>query len=185
MTETNVRYGRDVWMALAAIGWADGNLDPEEADALVRAALEDGQDLDDIADIDEIIKKPVELGDVDLTKLTKEDRLFIYAVACWMARIDGKLTESERDSLNKLGDTLRIPEKPRQHAEHIVWEIANESNEIRPAFYNLSKIKSTISERLAEAKKLKEAMKADPEGADAKDGADNKDEKDADESAEA
>ena len=34
--------GRDVFLALAAIGWADGNLDADEADAIVSAAVEVG-----------------------------------------------------------------------------------------------------------------------------------------------
>ena len=34
------KMGRDVFIALAAIGWADGTLDADEADAIVRAALD-------------------------------------------------------------------------------------------------------------------------------------------------
>ena len=37
MTDQPARLGRDVFLALAAIGWADGNLDPEEAEMLVNA----------------------------------------------------------------------------------------------------------------------------------------------------
>ena len=33
------RLGRDVFLALAAVGWSDGKLDAEEADAIVRTAL--------------------------------------------------------------------------------------------------------------------------------------------------
>src|SRR5262249_21185453 len=40
------RLGRDVFLALAAVGWADGKLDEEEADAIVRTALEEGLELD-------------------------------------------------------------------------------------------------------------------------------------------
>jgi uncharacterized membrane protein YebE (DUF533 family) len=169
MTDTPASYGRDVWMALAAIGWSDGHLDQNEADALVRTALDEGAELDEISDLDEATKKPITLGDIDLSKLTKEDRLFIYAVACWITRIDGKVTEPEVDSLNKLGELLRVPEKPRQHAENIVKEVSQTCVDIRPAFFNLSLIKSMISERLAEAKKIKEAMKTDGEEDNEKD----------------
>jgi uncharacterized membrane protein YebE (DUF533 family) len=156
MTDTKPSYGRDVWMALAAIGWADGALDPEEADAIVRTALDEGIELDEIAEIEEATKNPIDIGDIDLSRLTKEDRLFIFAVASWLARIDGEVTEGERKALTKLGETLKIPEKPQQHAEHIAWEVAQSSDGLRPAFYNLPKIKELIRERLAEAKRLKE-----------------------------
>ena len=111
MTETKARYGRDVWMALAAIGWADGKLDEDEADAIVRTALDEGLELDEISEIEEATKKSIDIGDIDLSKLSKEDRLFIYAVACWLTRIDGKVTDEEREALTKLGSTLKIPEK--------------------------------------------------------------------------
>ena len=45
------KLGRDVYIALAAVGWADGNLDQEEADAIVRTALEEGLDIAEIAEI--------------------------------------------------------------------------------------------------------------------------------------
>jgi hypothetical protein len=38
MTDAKTRLGRDVYVALAAVGWADGKLDQDEADAIVRAA---------------------------------------------------------------------------------------------------------------------------------------------------
>lgn len=161
MTESKTSYGRDVWMALAAIGWADGKLDEDEADAIVRTALDDGLDLDEIAEIEEATKNRIDLGAIDLSKLTKEDRLFIYAVACWLTRIDGKVTDEERKALEKLGNTLKIPEKPRQHAEHIAWEVADSSEALRPAFYNLPKVKELISERLGEARKLRADDKSD------------------------
>ena len=47
------RLGRDVFLALAAIGWADGKLDEEEADAIVRTALEEGLELEEIGEIEE------------------------------------------------------------------------------------------------------------------------------------
>jgi uncharacterized membrane protein YebE (DUF533 family) len=161
MTEAKPGYGRDVWMALAAIGWADGKLDEKEADAIVRTALDEGLEIDEIAELEEATKSRIDIGDIDLSKLTKEDRLFIFAVACWLTRIDGEVTDEEREALVKLGGTLKIPEKPQQHAEHIAWEVAESSDGIEPAFYNLPKIKELIRERLAEAKRLKEETKTE------------------------
>src|SRR5262245_37660219 len=108
------RLGRDVFLALAAVGWADGRLDDDEADAIVRTALEEGLDLDEISDIEEATKKPRTVGDIDLSNLSKADRLFVYAVASWMARIDGVVAEKERVALDTLGEVLRLPEKPRK-----------------------------------------------------------------------
>src|SRR6516165_7811064 len=111
------KLNKDVFVALAAVAWADGDLDPDEADAIVRAAVDDGVPLEEIAAIEEATKDPVDLGVVDRTGLSKEDRLFVYAVACWIARLDGRVTDAEAEALSGLGERLGVPERARVHAE--------------------------------------------------------------------
>src|SRR5687767_6810604 len=112
---TRARLGRDVFIALAAIGWADGKLDPEEADAIVRTALEEGLELEEIAEIEDATKNPVDMGVIDRSNMTKADRLFVYAVASWMTRLDGDMSDAEVEALAKLGAALKVPEAPRAH----------------------------------------------------------------------
>src|SRR5262245_49358304 len=113
------RLGRDVFIALAAIGWADGKLDEDEADAIVRTAMEEGLELEEIAEIEEATKKPIDLTVIDRSNMTKADRLFVYAVASWMTRLDGIVTMQEQIALDHLGDVLKVPELPRSHADAI------------------------------------------------------------------
>ena len=54
-----------MFLALAAIGWADDNLDEEEADAIVRLALEEGLEIDEIA---EIVERPLNTVKTDLRR---------------------------------------------------------------------------------------------------------------------
>lgn len=157
MSESENRLGRDVYMALAAIGWADGNLDQDEADAIVRTALEEGLALEEIAEIEEATKTPVALDQIKLDRLTKEDRLFIYAVASWMTRIDGVVHEGEVSALAKLGDTLKIPPAPREHADAIAIEVAGLPEGDCPDRYDIPRVRKLISERLNEARRLREA----------------------------
>jgi hypothetical protein len=151
----NARLGRDVFVALAAIGWADGKLDPEEADAIVRTALEEGLDLDEIAEIDRATRAPVDLSVLDRGKLDKADRLFVYAVASWMIRLDGEVDGGELEALRRLGDLLELPERPREHADMIALEIAELPEGDRPSRYDLPALRRTIQERLAEAQRLR------------------------------
>ena len=90
------KLGQDVFIALAAIGWADGTLDRDEADAIVRTALEEGLEFDEVTAIENACKEPVQIGTIDLSALSKEDRLFVYSVAAWMTRLDGKVTSACR-----------------------------------------------------------------------------------------
>jgi uncharacterized membrane protein YebE (DUF533 family) len=144
------RLGRDVYLALAAVGWADGKLDPDEADAIVRAAVEEGLELEAINEIEAATKEPIDLGVVERQGLSKEDRLYVYGVAASIARIDGVVSDAERATLKKLGDALKVPERPREIVDHIVETVAEESDN-RPSRYDLAALRTIIGERLAAA----------------------------------
>lgn len=152
--------GRDVFLALAAVGWADGNLDGEEADAIVRTAIEEGLDLDDIAEIEAATKAPIDMGVIDRKNLSKEDRLFVYAVASWMTRLDGVVTEAETAALAKLGEALKVPETPRQYADAIAQEVAAKDEGDRPDRFDLSALRKVIHDRLQEAHEARLAAAA-------------------------
>ncbi|HEY2367757.1 MAG TPA: DUF533 domain-containing protein [Polyangiaceae bacterium] len=143
-----IKLNRDIFLALAAIAWADGRLDPEEADAIVRAAVEAGLELNQIEEIEAATRERIDLGTIDRSALTKEDRLFVYAVACWIAKLDNEVTEEESAALSALAERLGIPERPRAAAETIATEIAKLPEGDRPARYDLGKLRETIGERL-------------------------------------
>ena len=155
MSENKPLLGRDVYLALAAVGWADGKLDQDEADAIVRTALEEGLDLDEIAEIEAATKDPVDIGLIDRRNMSKEDRLFVYAVACWLATLDGLVTSGEESALHRLGEALKIPVKPRQHAYAITRQIADLPAGDRPDRYDLPALRRVISERLAAAQAIR------------------------------
>ena len=150
------KLGRDVFIALAAIGWADEKLESDEADAIVRMAAEEGLEIEEIAEIEEATKTKVDIGDMDLSGLSKEDRLFVYAVGAWIARVDGTVLPQEITALNQLGHALKLPDKPREYADTIAMEVGKLSESDKPAFYNLAKLRKTLKVRLAEAQKLRE-----------------------------
>lgn len=156
MTENKPGLGRDVYIALAAVGWADGQLDQEEADAIVRTALEEGLDIDEIAEIEAATKSPVDLGIIDRKHLNKEDRLFVYAVASWMTRLDAHVTSKELDALDRLGNALKLSESSRYHADTIAQQVANLPAGDRPARYDLATLRHTLRERLESARKARE-----------------------------
>jgi uncharacterized membrane protein YebE (DUF533 family) len=152
------RLGRDVFIALAAIGWADGHLDEDEADAIVRTAMEEGLELEDIAEIEEATKKRIDLTAVDRGTMSKADRLFVYAVASWMTRLDGVVTEQEQSAMDQLGDLLKIPKAPREHADAIAKEIAELPEGDRPNRFDLRALRDTIQTRLDEAHRARAAL---------------------------
>jgi uncharacterized membrane protein YebE (DUF533 family) len=150
MTDAKTRLGRDVYVALAAVGWADGKLDQDEADAIVRAALDEGLELAEIAEIEQATKQRVELSAVE-QRLSKEDRLYVYGIARWITGMDGVVTEAESAALKRLGEVLKIPDRPREIVEKVVEEVAKLSGDDRPAQYDLVALRRVLTERLAAA----------------------------------
>ncbi len=151
------RLGKDIFLALAAIAWADGQLDPDEADGIVRAALDEGMGLEAIAEIEAATKHKVDLGVIDRAGLSREDRLFVYGVASWIARMDGKVSAEEAEALAKLGERLGIPERARMHAETIARQVAELPEGDRPARYDLSALRRIIAARLGDSKAARDA----------------------------
>lgn len=155
MAEPKLR--RDVFVALAAVAWADGTLDADEADAIVRAAVDEGLSLEEIAEIEQATKNKVDLGVVDRAGLSKEDRLFVYAVACWITRMDGQVTAEESKALAQLGERLGIPERPRGAAEAVAREVAEMPEGDRPARYDLVALRRILGERLHQSQAAKQS----------------------------
>ena len=145
------KWNRDIFIGLAAIAWADGTLDADEADAIVRAAVEAGLELDEIAEIEKATATKVDVGVIDRAGMSKEERLFVYAIARWIAEIDGRVTDEETVALAELGEKLGIPERPRAHAETLAREIAKLPDGDRPSRYDIPKLRSLIGERLKAA----------------------------------
>ena len=152
----DAKLGQDVFVVLAAIGWADGALAEDEVDAIVRMAADEGFEIEEIAAIEEATKNRVDVGKIDTRDMSKADRLFVYAAGAWIARVDGTVEPEEITALNKLAAALRLPDKPRELADRIAIEVGKLSESTKPAFYNLRSLRSTLKARLAEAHELRE-----------------------------
>jgi len=139
---------RDVFLALCAIGWADGDLDREEADGILRAATEAELDLDALQEIEEATKTKRPLDKLDRNKLSPVERMFVYSTAVWLARLDGHVDPAERTALHKLGDLLGLGDGARTHASAAALEVAQESGGDRPARYDFARLRERLDERL-------------------------------------
>jgi len=143
--------GKDVFLALAAVAWADGRRDPDEADAIVRAALEEGLSVDEISEIEAATREGIDIGVVDRSGMSKADRLFVYAVACWIAYIDGVVEVGERDALAGLGERLGVPERLRAHAESVARDVLASSGP-EPLRYDLAGLRQKFEEEFGEGR---------------------------------
>lgn len=133
---------KNVYLALAAVGWADGNLDTDEADAIAKLALEDGLDLEEVGALERKIHEPIAITSVDLSGLPPKDRCFVYAVAAWLATLDGELAAEENATLDAIAKQLGLDAERTQDLEIVVRQVAYESGSDRPFDYDLAKLRA-------------------------------------------
>ncbi len=112
-----------VFQVLLAIGWADGRLDDDERDAVLAAAAVEGLDSAQLASLRESAAERVELDSIDVSRLRAHARQYVYAVARWIALLDGELTDREAAALRILGFVLRMPLVHQVEIDTIVREI--------------------------------------------------------------
>lgn len=137
---------KHVFLALAAVGWADGLLDENEARGLIRAAREHGVTPADISDLEARMRTPVELGDIDRMALTPWQRLLAYALAAWLTHVDGVVTVDEQKILDRLGIALELPFSIRRRAEDAVISAAH--GDTCPDRYDFGALSRALRERL-------------------------------------
>jgi len=145
---TNVTLPKRSFLALAAVGWADGSLQRNEATGLVRAAKACGVDGGDLAEIDRAIKQRVALDGIDVAGLSRWEQVLTFALASWLSTIDGVKSTDERETLGKLGDALGLDEALRVRAAAAANDIACLPEGGRPDRFDFVKLVARLRERL-------------------------------------
>jgi len=143
----NVTLPKRSFLALAAIGWADGSLQRSEATGLVRAAKACGMDGADLAEVERVTKQRIALDAVDVSGLSRWEQVLTFALASWLATVDGVKSTDERETLQQLGDALGLDEALRVRAAAAANDIAC-LPEGRPDRYDFVKLVARLRERL-------------------------------------
>lgn len=107
---------RDVFVALATIAWADGEVKPSEADALLAAARVCGIAGADLDAIVQALRVRAPLAKLDGLELDADARAFVYAIAVWLTKVDGNVADAELESVAEIAGQLHISEEERLHA---------------------------------------------------------------------
>ena len=139
----------EVFQTLMAIGWIDGRLDPEEGDAILKAALDAGLWDEQIEQLDLMQESPVDFTDLDTTALSTEQRLYVYAVASWVARADNEVTAAEDAALHAVATVIGVTGKGRRAMDLMVEDLRG--TEAAPARLDLVGMRAHIVSALTEA----------------------------------
>ena len=144
---TDLKIGRDTLMAISAVAWADGAIEPREADALRQAAEQLELQGEDLVSVERALSSRVTIEEVETVRMNRLTRLFTYAAACWMAEVDGTESAAEATLLQLLGDRLGLSAVARDRAHNTVRGIAERS---APGSFDLLELRSRLSAGLSQ-----------------------------------
>jgi uncharacterized membrane protein YebE (DUF533 family) len=142
-----LKIGRDTLLAISAVAWADGSMDPKEAEALRHAAKQLQIQGDDLAAVERALTSKVTLDEVETVRMNRLTRLFTYATSWWMAEVDGQASQAEEAVLQLLGDRLGLSSVARDRAQNVVRGIAERS---APGSFDLVELRSRLSVGLSQ-----------------------------------
>jgi hypothetical protein len=143
-----IKLPRQAFVALAAVGWADGRLMRSEATALVDAARKHGVEGDDLAEVERSTRDAVSFEAFDPGDMSARDRVLTYALASWMAGLDGVQSSDETETLRKLGVRLGLKESVRERAAAAAFDGAVLPGGGKPDRYDFDALLARLAERL-------------------------------------
>lgn len=111
------KMSRDVFVALAAIAWADGEVSEAEATALIGAAEASGLRGAELDAVRSALSSRTELDRLSQLSLAAEEREFVYAIASWLVRVDGVIEPAETAALARLAGILSLGEVERDRVD--------------------------------------------------------------------
>ena len=122
-----VSLHQDVFRALFAIGWIDGELRESEAHLILQAA--DAEDFSDEARaaVKACAQNPVDFGEVDASALPADARLYVYALSSWIAHIDGRVSPNERAALHAVATLIGVTGRGREAMDEVIEKLQHQS----------------------------------------------------------
>jgi hypothetical protein len=148
-----MKLAKESFLALAALGWVDGSLQRVEASGLLRAAKASGVGEGDLAEIERATKQKIALDGIDLSGLSQWDQVLTYALAAWLAQLDGIVSTDEHELLAVLGKKLGLPDALRKRAAVAAFDIACLPEGGRPERYDFDKLTARLHEKLPQVTK--------------------------------
>jgi len=136
------------FLALAAVGWADGSLQKVEAVGLLRAARDSGLSEADVAAVEAATKTRPNLRELDLAGMSSWEQVLTFALGAWLAQADGVVSTDEHETLRALGDALGLADPLRKRAAVAAYDVACLPEAGRPERFDLAKLEARLRERL-------------------------------------
>jgi hypothetical protein len=136
------------FIAIAAVGWADGWMRKTETEGLMHAAKACGVEGEDLSRVEEAVKNGAKIADVDVSAMSGWQRALTYAIANWLARLDGVVNSEELSHLKELGGVLDLPQPKLDAAGSAAFDIACQPGGHRPEKFDFEALAKRLAVKL-------------------------------------
>jgi len=136
------------FVAIAAIARADGLLLADEVNGLLGAARAVGLCESELAEVEHALREGVPLAQVDLSELSGPEKVLTYALAHWLAMVDGIVNTAELASLRELASKLDLPDAKLKAAASAAFDIVCLPGGHRPEKFQFALLEARLREKL-------------------------------------
>lgn len=114
---------KEAFIALAALGWADGSIRASEKAGLLKAASSCGVAGGDLAEVEAALTKETKLDGFVPGDMSDWQRLLTYGLAVWLARLDGVQSTDESAVLKALAKRLDLDQQKTDRASAAAFDV--------------------------------------------------------------
>jgi hypothetical protein len=101
-----------------------------------------------VAEVEAAATSGADLTSIDLSELSGAERGLTYAMAMWLAKVDGVVNTEELNALRKLGEQLGLPDAKLRAAASAALDIACLPGGNRPDKFEFAALETRLSEKL-------------------------------------
>jgi hypothetical protein len=139
---------KEGFLAIVTVARAEGLLRADESRGLLGAAKEVGLSDEELAEVESALAGGTSLEGLDLSTLSGAERALTYALAMWLAKIDGVVNAEELGNLRKLGAALALPEPKLKSAASAAFDLTCLPGGNRPEKFEFSKLEARLRDKL-------------------------------------
>lgn len=114
---------KEAFIALAALGWADGSIRPSEKAGLLKAAASCGVAGGDLTEVEAALTKETKLDGFVPGDMSDWQRLLTYGLAVWLVRLDGVQSTDESTALKDLAKRLDLDQQKTDRASAAAFDV--------------------------------------------------------------
>ncbi len=139
---------KEAFLALAALGWADGRMTPIEKAGLMRAAGACGVAGADLATVEAALSQETSLDSFVPGDMSEWERIFTYALGSWFSRLDGVMSTEEHESLRALAKRLDLDKPVCERASAAAFDVSVLPDGGKPDKFDFSRLETRLREKL-------------------------------------